>query len=819
MLRTRKKVLALVLAMAMSLSLAVSAGAAFTDQDAVNYDVAVDTMVELGVINGYTDGSFKPANTVTRAEAAKMIAYTVAGADETTINYYDGATKFEDVTGSYAWASAAINYCAGKDIIAGRSETVFDPGASVTGAELTKMILVALGYEPETANKAETLVGANWMTNAISMGLKLDLYEGLNSDFVATQAANREETAQILFNALSANTKEVAFAIDDYYVYRDGEDLLEVAFGADAEPVNDDAGRPATLYSNFDNKDIDDITISEYADFTFTTAMEENDLFKALGAEGISGGVKYVVMDQIWEDGVQVAASEQIGTTIDYQAATGYNASFNDSVVIAKGDDSNIAGFGNGVVVEIFETEESNHYVMVAIREYIGTVTGVTKADEDKGTERTITIAGAGTFETEDFARQDVVLYTMDKNGVASVKAPTSISGTVTKITNGDTYTIDGVEYKLSQLNDLTPATDLALGTTGTWFVDSCGNLISLDETEEEDVYYGYLLSYEANTGASAGLLGNGSVNAGEKFEFVNDKGEVVVLDGAYGTDSDGDIDEFVASVIEVEDGEDIASISGTTWTDATANQLFAYELNGKGEISKVYNYTDAPSGNRTITKGDAFHSASSVALTSETVFFYVNDAEEEYAVYTGYANAPTKTGTMQRIFDSEDMVMNAVVLKVADVAAQSDEDYVYFAGVEKTVEETEDGDTVVTYTNVYVNGEKSSLKFEAVQSVEAGELYVFTTNTKTEMATLESEKTLGSTEITNIQATYFVAGTSIYTDADTIFYEIDEDNDTMTKEAMPALSTNDSYDVILMFVDGGADKDNAAKVVVFKVV
>ena len=40
-----------------------------------------------------------------------------------------------------------------------------------------------------------------------------------------------------------------------------------------------------------------------------------------------------------------------------------------------------------------------------------------------------------------------------------------------------------------------------------------------------------------------------------------------------------------------------------------------------------------------------------------------------------------------------------------------------------------------------------------------------------------------------------------------------------MTKEAMPALSTNDSYDVILMFVDGGADKDNAAKVVVFKVV
>ena len=29
--------------------------------------------IELGVINGYTDGSFKPNDTVTRAEMAKMI--------------------------------------------------------------------------------------------------------------------------------------------------------------------------------------------------------------------------------------------------------------------------------------------------------------------------------------------------------------------------------------------------------------------------------------------------------------------------------------------------------------------------------------------------------------------------------------------------------------------------------------------------------------------------------------------------------------------------------------------------------------------------
>ena len=67
-----KKVLALVLAFACAFTM--FAGAAFTDQAdfAVKTDV-VDTLVQLGVINGYTDGSFKPNGTVTRAEMAKMI--------------------------------------------------------------------------------------------------------------------------------------------------------------------------------------------------------------------------------------------------------------------------------------------------------------------------------------------------------------------------------------------------------------------------------------------------------------------------------------------------------------------------------------------------------------------------------------------------------------------------------------------------------------------------------------------------------------------------------------------------------------------------
>ncbi len=62
-----KKILALVLAFACAFTM--FAGAAFTDQADIKVDSdVVDTLVSLGVINGYTDGSFKPNDTVTRAE-------------------------------------------------------------------------------------------------------------------------------------------------------------------------------------------------------------------------------------------------------------------------------------------------------------------------------------------------------------------------------------------------------------------------------------------------------------------------------------------------------------------------------------------------------------------------------------------------------------------------------------------------------------------------------------------------------------------------------------------------------------------------------
>ena len=121
------------------------AGAAFTDSaDFKVKTEVVDTLVQLGVINGYTDGSFKPNDTVTRAEMAKMI-YVLRTGNSDASAYNNDKTTFTDINGH--WAAGYVKYCQSLGIIAGVSATQFKPDANVTAQEAAKMLLVTLGYD------------------------------------------------------------------------------------------------------------------------------------------------------------------------------------------------------------------------------------------------------------------------------------------------------------------------------------------------------------------------------------------------------------------------------------------------------------------------------------------------------------------------------------------------------------------------------------------------------------------------------------------------------------------------------------------------
>ena len=152
----------------------------------------------LGVINGYTDGSFKPDATITRAEAAKMI-YTIWNGGNDDASAFEWKSVFNDVYSGH-WAEGYINFCYTNGIINGTSATTFSPEEAVTGTQLAKMLLICMGYQADKSGLEGT--GYSQRTNALAT------QNGLYNDVAASVSAAmpRQYAAQIMYNALKADT-------------------------------------------------------------------------------------------------------------------------------------------------------------------------------------------------------------------------------------------------------------------------------------------------------------------------------------------------------------------------------------------------------------------------------------------------------------------------------------------------------------------------------------------------------------------------------------------------------------------------------------
>ena len=128
---------------------------AFAYTDVPSYDAgfeAIKMVTNLGLMDGFEDGSFRPDDTLTRAELAKI---TVIAMD---LYPEEGETIFNDVSEDY-WAAGWINRAYIEGVINGRGDGSFYPDDPATYEEAVKMIVCALGYEPEAMTKTGWPVG------------------------------------------------------------------------------------------------------------------------------------------------------------------------------------------------------------------------------------------------------------------------------------------------------------------------------------------------------------------------------------------------------------------------------------------------------------------------------------------------------------------------------------------------------------------------------------------------------------------------------------------------------------------------------------
>jgi hypothetical protein len=168
-------------------------------------DDPVQYLSSLGVISGYGDGSFRPNTNVTRAQFAKMLVGALGWEVQTPAN-----PSFSDVAPDF-WAYGFIETAAAHGVISGYSDGTFRPAATVTRAQLAKMVSVALGWTmqvPAPVNFTDVAEG-DWVYNYAMMVSSAEVMSGYSDNtFRPNAPATRAQIAKILTLSLFSDPNQ-----------------------------------------------------------------------------------------------------------------------------------------------------------------------------------------------------------------------------------------------------------------------------------------------------------------------------------------------------------------------------------------------------------------------------------------------------------------------------------------------------------------------------------------------------------------------------------------------------------------------------------
>ena len=778
-MKTLKRSLCLVLALVMVVGLlAVGASAAnITDSNDIQYEVPVGVMNGMGIIEGYPDGTFLPAKTVNRAEAAKMICFALLGKSAAE-GLVATAAPFADVAVG-DWYAPYVSYLKTKGIVDGYDDGLYHGGNPVTGLQLAKMLLTAVGY-----GKAAEYTGEGFLTNtyvdALSLGESKSIFNGTKATDL-TAAATREEAALYIYNAM-------CYFIQVKYV--PGNVLLGTA----------------PYYDKGTNKTMADARYGYVPTTTFVTGM--------ITGYTKSAGKTYVTLNNVPTTNIYTPELAQYGHTYKLYYGTDNVVYYAEQLSTAYTVPSTVTTAQKlynalGSVVTWVSTadipEFTNYVYTVAVTNYDPSLTATTVSDADVvalsgktimvynnvitviinnptvtlnkvssistvlGSEN-INLSTIGSLdntavsdkvvEYAGIAKDDVVLATSLGGGVYSLTKVTPITGMYTAkavpSSGATTYTIGGVAYTASAVvnnTGLTLAAPNAMvpGTEYKIYLDATGKLIGGIGASAVVTNYAYVAQFGQTT----------------TTDFYGIPQPTLVADIYF---ADGTHAVYPIDVTTAATAFTGATYGSGTATATTVNGIGLYDVkiaaNGKAVIKAVTDtaIVAGAAGDNTVnlseitvkkgvakigadTAGKVLYADANSFVFHVTGTYGVTTGASAYkvTVLTGIANFQTSAALTQA-FKKTTAGIDILTAAVSGTAITPTvpANVVYFNG--KYVDQTSivDGAAVTmrTYT-VYTNGVASTVSYKAGAITAAGfyttgaaDLVTYATNVKSNVAT-----------------------------------------------------------------------------------
>ena len=182
-----------------SYTLTVTTADQFSDVDTNDwYYNNVMRAVELGILSGYTDGTFKPMNNITRRDFAIMLAQSL-GHD----NDEKATSPFKDVADT-DYGVSSIAYLYENEITVGDSNGNFNPDANITRQEAAIMLVKAFEATGTSSDLyADDAQIASWAKSFVYTAKAAGLMKGDDhNEFNPTDRLTRAEAASAMVNAV-----------------------------------------------------------------------------------------------------------------------------------------------------------------------------------------------------------------------------------------------------------------------------------------------------------------------------------------------------------------------------------------------------------------------------------------------------------------------------------------------------------------------------------------------------------------------------------------------------------------------------------------